>query len=45
MNFISWPDRLMMTVSTCFLGNENLETRQTIARWSSLQVKNNLNIF
>ncbi|KAF7637439.1 Bestrophin-like protein [Meloidogyne graminicola] len=36
-NWISWPDKLMMTVSTCLPGKENLEVRKTIARWSSLQ--------
>uniref|UniRef100_A0A915EIE7 Bestrophin homolog n=1 Tax=Ditylenchus dipsaci TaxID=166011 RepID=A0A915EIE7_9BILA len=36
-NWISWPDKMMMTVSTCFSGKENLEVRKTIARWSSLQ--------
>jgi predicted membrane chloride channel (bestrophin family) len=36
-NWISWPDKMMMTVSTCFPGKENLEVRKTIARWSSLQ--------
>lgn len=37
-NWISWPDKMMMMVSACLPGKENLEIRQAIARWSSLQV-------
>jgi len=36
-NWISWPDKMMMTVATCLSGKEHMETRRTIARWSSLQ--------
>ncbi|WKY09075.1 hypothetical protein Q1695_001877 [Nippostrongylus brasiliensis] len=36
-NWISWPDKMMMMVSACLPGRENLEIRQAIARWSSLQ--------
>ncbi|XGW04075.1 hypothetical protein V3C99_015316 [Haemonchus contortus] len=36
-NWISWPDKMMMMVSACLPGKENLEIRQAIARWSSLQ--------
>ncbi|KAL3078482.1 hypothetical protein niasHT_032778 [Heterodera trifolii] len=36
-NWISWPDKFMMCVSTCLPGRENLETRRTLARWTSLQ--------
>ncbi|KAH7700707.1 bestrophin-2b [Aphelenchoides avenae] len=36
-NWISWPDKMMMTVATCFPGKENVGVRKTIARWSSLQ--------
>ncbi|CAP28972.2 Protein CBG09639 [Caenorhabditis briggsae] len=36
-NCISWPDKMMIMVSACLPGNENLVVRQTIARWSSLQ--------
>ncbi|CAJ0591486.1 unnamed protein product [Cylicocyclus nassatus] len=36
-NYISWPDKMMMMVSACLPGKENLAIRQTIARWSSLQ--------
>ncbi|KAI1709928.1 bestrophin, RFP-TM, chloride channel domain-containing protein [Ditylenchus destructor] len=36
-NWISWPDKMMMTVATCFPGKENVEVRKAIARWSSLQ--------
>ncbi|VDD94252.1 unnamed protein product [Enterobius vermicularis] len=36
-NWISWPDKLMMTVAACFPGKKNLNIRQTLARWSSLQ--------
>uniref|UniRef100_A0A0K0FVE9 Bestrophin homolog n=1 Tax=Strongyloides venezuelensis TaxID=75913 RepID=A0A0K0FVE9_STRVS len=36
-NWISWPDKMMIMVSACLPGPENLVIRQTIARWSSLQ--------
>ncbi|CAI2354394.1 unnamed protein product [Caenorhabditis sp. 36 PRJEB53466] len=36
-NWISWPDKMMIMVSACLPGNENIAVRQTIARWSSLQ--------
>ncbi|KAI6187563.1 Bestrophin-like protein [Aphelenchoides besseyi] len=36
-NYISWPDKFMMTVATCFPGPENLSNRVTLARWTSLQ--------
>ncbi|KHJ88065.1 Bestrophin [Oesophagostomum dentatum] len=36
-NWISWPDKMMMMVSACLPGKENLTIRQAIARWSSLQ--------
>ncbi|CAJ0591997.1 unnamed protein product [Cylicocyclus nassatus] len=36
-NWISWPDKMMMMVSACLPGKENLAIRQAIARWSSLQ--------
>ncbi|KAE9413600.1 hypothetical protein Angca_006233 [Angiostrongylus cantonensis] len=36
-NWISWPDKMMMMVSACLPGRENLLIRQAIARWSSLQ--------
>ncbi|CAB3396868.1 unnamed protein product [Caenorhabditis bovis] len=36
-NWISWPDKMMIMVSACLPGNENLAIRQTIGRWSSLQ--------
>uniref|UniRef100_A0A8R1HJH5 Bestrophin homolog n=1 Tax=Caenorhabditis japonica TaxID=281687 RepID=A0A8R1HJH5_CAEJA len=36
-NWISWPDKMMIMVSACLPGNENLAVRQAIARWSSLQ--------
>uniref|UniRef100_A0A183CUJ2 Bestrophin homolog n=1 Tax=Gongylonema pulchrum TaxID=637853 RepID=A0A183CUJ2_9BILA len=36
-NYISWPDKLMMMVTACLPGEENLPIRQAIARWSSLQ--------
>uniref|UniRef100_A0A1I7XME3 Bestrophin homolog n=1 Tax=Heterorhabditis bacteriophora TaxID=37862 RepID=A0A1I7XME3_HETBA len=36
-NWISWPDKMMMMVSACLPGKENLPVRQAIARWSSLQ--------
>ncbi|EYC34528.1 hypothetical protein Y032_0001g454 [Ancylostoma ceylanicum] len=36
-NWISWPDKMMMMVSACLPGKENLAVRQAIARWSSLQ--------
>uniref|UniRef100_A0A0N5A674 Bestrophin homolog n=1 Tax=Parastrongyloides trichosuri TaxID=131310 RepID=A0A0N5A674_PARTI len=36
-NWISWPDKMMIMVSACLPGTENLVIRQTIARWSSLQ--------
>ncbi|KAK0409208.1 hypothetical protein QR680_004404 [Steinernema hermaphroditum] len=36
-NWISWPDKMMLMVSACLPGRENLNVRKTIARWSSLQ--------
>uniref|UniRef100_A0A0N5AIE2 Bestrophin homolog n=1 Tax=Syphacia muris TaxID=451379 RepID=A0A0N5AIE2_9BILA len=36
-NWISWPDKLMMTVAACLPGKQYLSVRKTIARWSSLQ--------
>uniref|UniRef100_A0A914UQ25 Bestrophin homolog n=1 Tax=Plectus sambesii TaxID=2011161 RepID=A0A914UQ25_9BILA len=36
-NWISWPDKMMMTLAVCLPGEENMPVRQTIARWSSLQ--------
>lgn len=38
-NWISWPDKMMMMVSACLAGDNNLIVRKTIARWTSLQVE------
>jgi predicted membrane chloride channel (bestrophin family) len=35
-NYISWPDKMMMILSVCLPGEKHLNTRITIARWSSL---------
>ena len=36
--YVSWPDKFMMTVAACLPGQANLTTRVTLARWTSLQV-------
>ncbi|CAD5228591.1 unnamed protein product [Bursaphelenchus xylophilus] len=36
-NYISWPDKFIMTCAACLPGRENMETRMTLARWSSLE--------
>ncbi|KAI6218835.1 Bestrophin-like protein [Aphelenchoides fujianensis] len=36
-NYISWPDKFMMTVAACLPGPENQISRITLARWTSLQ--------
>ncbi|KAI6176378.1 Bestrophin-like protein [Aphelenchoides bicaudatus] len=36
-NYISWPDKFMMTVAACMPGVENIQNRVTLARWTSLQ--------